>query len=179
MAIIAADIEFRLSTVSGSAGNSTAQGDANASYGKYMSTTAVSASLHGLFDVISGDENAASGVDYRCIFVYNDHATLTYEGATIWMSAETASGADIAIAADGIGSTPKGQAGAQAEEEADEDTAPTGETFSSPTSKGTGIVLGDIPAQECHAIWIRRTAANTAALDADGFTLSVEGDTAA
>jgi hypothetical protein len=179
MAIVASDIEFRYSVATGSAGNSTAQAVPGDSLGKYMSTTQLTASLHDLFDVVSGAENAASDVEYRCIFVFNNHATLTWEGATAWISAEGAGGCDIALAADGIGSTPKGQAGAQAEEEADESTGPTGETFSSPTSKGTGIVLGDIVAGNCYAIWVRRTAANTAAVDADSFTLSVEGDTAA
>ena len=178
MAITASDIVFRYSTTSGSAGNTTA-GTASGSLGKYISTTAVSTSLHDLFDVVTGDDNANSDVEYRCIFVLNDHATLDWENVVMWISAETAGGTSVALAADGTGPVPKGQAGAQADEIADEDTAPSGESFSSPTSKATGISLGTLNAGDCHAIWVRRTAANTAAVDADGFTLSVEGDTAA
>jgi hypothetical protein len=39
--------------------------------------------------------------------------------------------------------------------------------------------LGDIPAGQCKAIWVRRTAANSAALDVDGAVIRVEGDSAA
>jgi hypothetical protein len=52
-------------------------------------------------------------------------------------------------------------------------------TFSSPTTKGTGLALGDIAAGSCRAIWIKRTAANSAALNNDGVTIRIEGDTAA
>ncbi len=179
MAITATDIIFRLSTTAGAAGDTTAQGDPNASLGKYMSTTAVGTALHDLFDVVTGDENAASDVEYRCIFVLNNHATLTWESVKLWLSAETAGGATLALAADGVGAVAKGSASAQADQVADESTAPSGETFSAPTTKATGISLGNIPAQQCHAIWVRRTANNTAAQDADGGTISVEGDTAA
>lgn len=179
MAITATDIKFKFSVKTGSAGDSTA-GTAAGSLGKYVSTTEITdATLNNLFDDVTGDENAASDVEYRCIFVHNDHATLTLQSSVMWISAEVAGGTDVAIAADGIGATPKGQAGAQADEVADESTAPSGESFSSPTTKGGGISLGDIAAGEVYAIWVRRTAANTAALDNDGATIRVEGDTAA
>lgn len=78
MAISDSDILFKLSIKTGSAGNSGAQSDVNASLGKYISTTQVTDnSLNNLFDNISGTENAASTVDYRCIFIHNAHATLT------------------------------------------------------------------------------------------------------
>jgi hypothetical protein len=60
---------------------------------------------------------------------------------------------------------------------ANETTAPSGVSFSSPTTAGTGVALGTIPVAQCKAVWIRRTAANTAALSGDGVTLSVTGDT--
>ena len=71
MAIVAGDIKIKLSIKSGSAGNSLAQGDINASLGKYISTTEpVSATGNNLFDNVTGGENLASGVEYRCIFVH-------------------------------------------------------------------------------------------------------------
>lgn len=180
MAIASGDILWKLATTSGSAGDSTAQGNANNSLGKYMSTTAWAGGvLHDLFDAISGAENAASEAEYRCVFIHNNHATLTYQAPFVWISAETAGGAAIAIGVDTTAESAKGSASAQALTIANEDTAPAGVTFTSPTTKGAGIALSDIPAGHCRAIWVRRTASNSAAQNADGATLQIEGDTAA
>lgn len=180
MAITASDILIRLATTAGAAGNTTAQGSPAASLGKYVSTTDLTTSLNGLFDDISGAENAASTVDYRCLFVLNNHATLDMQNAVAYLSAEVAGGAGIALAVDSTAISAKGAAGAQALTIASETTAPAGPlTFSSPTTVGTGLALGTIPAGSVKAIWVRRTAANSAALDADGFTLGIGCDTAA
>uniref|UniRef100_A0A6M3L9I6 Uncharacterized protein n=1 Tax=viral metagenome TaxID=1070528 RepID=A0A6M3L9I6_9ZZZZ len=180
MAIVAGDILFKLSIKTGSAGNSLAQSDVNASLGKYISTTQITdATLNNLFDDVSGDENAASDVEYRCIFVHNAHATLTWQNVVAWLSAEVGGGANAAIAIDDIAASPIGQATAQADEVANENTAPTGEAFSSPTTKATGLALGNIAAGYCRAIWVKRSAANSAALNNDGVTVRCEGDTAA
>lgn len=181
MAIVASDIKTKLSVLTGSAGNSTA-GTPAGSLGKYISTTELSGTaLNNLWDDVSGDENAASDVEYRCIFIHNSHATLTWQSPVIWLSAETAGGASIAIAIDDLAASAIGSASAQADQVADESTAPGSGVgaFSSPTTKGTGLSLGNIAAGYCKAVWIKRTAANTAALDNDGVTLSFEGDTAA
>jgi len=181
MPIVSADIKWKLSVKTGSAGNSTA-GTAAGSLGKYISTTEiVDNTINNLFDNISGDENAASTVDYRCIFVHNSHATLTLLSPVVWLSAEVANGASAAIAIDDLAASAIGSASAQADEIANETTAPGSGvgSFSSPTTKGTGLALSDIPAGQCRAVWVRRTAANTAALDNDGVTIRVEGDTAA
>lgn len=179
MAITASDIVFRLSVKTGSAGDSTTSTPA-ASLGKYVSTSVMGTGANSLFDDISGAENAASTVDYRCFFVLNNHATLTLQNAVVYLSAETAGGASVAIATDNIGPVAKGSASAQAAEIANETTAPTSVgSFSSPTTAGTGLSLGSIPAGQVKAVWVRRTAANTAALDSDGVTFAVAGDTAA
>lgn len=180
MAIATSDIVLNGSVVTGSAGDSTAQADPNAWLGKYISTTVFATGLNGLFDDVSGAENAASTVDYRCVFVKNNHGSLTLTGAKVYMSAEVASGASVAIAVDNIGPVAKGSSSAQAALIASETSAPSGVgSFSSPTTLGAGLALGDIPAGQVRAVWVRRTAANSAALDADGFTLAVGGDTAA
>jgi hypothetical protein len=179
MAIVASDLKYKLSTKSGSAGNSLTSTPA-ASLGKYISTTECSGTaLNNIFDDVSGSENAASDVEYRCIFIHNAHATLTLTSPYLWLSAETSGGAAVAIAVDGIAASAIGASDAQADEVATESVAPSGESFSSPTSKGAGIAVGDIPAGYCRAFWIRRTAAASAALDNDGCTFSIEGDTAA
>ena len=180
MPITSSDIKLRLAVTTGSAGNSTAQGNANNSLGKYISTTDFTTNTLGnLFDDVSGDENAASDVEYRCLFVYNSHGSLTWQGPKVWISAEVAGGASIAIGIDTTAASAVGNSSAQGLQIADESTAPSGVSFSSPTSKGTGLSLGDLAAGNVKAIWIRRTAANSAALNNDGATISIEGDSAA
>jgi hypothetical protein len=181
MPIVSSDIKWKLSLKTGSAGNASAQPDPNASLGKYISTTEISGTaLNNLFDDVSGDENAASDVEYRCIFVHNAHATLALQSPKVWLAAEVSGGAAIAIAIDDITASLIGSASAQAAEVANENTAPTGVgAFSAPTTKGAGLSLGDLPAGRCRAVWVRRTAANSAALNNDGVTIRVEGDTAA
>jgi hypothetical protein len=164
----------------GVGGNDSAQPDANESLGKYISTTEITdTSLNNWFDDVSGDENAASDVEYRCMFLHNAHVSLTLTGTKVWLSAETAGGCDCAIAIDDVAASAIDETDAQADLVANESTAPTGEVFSSPTSKATGLTLGDLPAGYCRAIWVRRTAANTAALDNDSVTIRAEGDSAA
>ena len=178
MAITATDILFKFS-VSAAAGNTTG-GSAATSLGDQISTTQITdASLHNLFDVVSGDENAASEAEYRGFFVHNNHGSLTWENVVVWLSAEVANGAVAAISVDTTGVTAVGSGSAQMKTIADENTAPATQTFSAPTTKGTGLAIGNIPAGSVAGIWVRRTAANTAALDNDGVTIRCEGDTAA
>lgn len=179
MAITATDILFKLSVTTGP-GNSTAQGNVNNSLGEFMSSTQITdATDNNLFDDISGDENAASEAEYRCFFVHNNHGSLTWQSVVVWLSSEVAGGAVAAIALDGTGVVDFNSASAQAEEVANENTAPSGESFSAPTTKGTGLSIGNIPSADVQAIWVRRTAANTGAVSADGVTIRCEGDTAA
>lgn len=178
MAITATDIRFFLSSPTGP-GKSTA-GSPASSFGDFVSSTQITdASDNNLFDDISGDENAASTIDYRNFFVENNHATLSWITPVAWISAEVSGGASVAIAVDDVAASLATSASAQAEESANELTAPTGPTFTAPTTKGTGIALATIPAVSVRAIWVRRTAANSAALNADGATIRCEGDTAA
>lgn len=177
-AITASEILFKYSTTAGAAGNSTA-GTAGGSLGKYISTTAwAGGAVNDLFDDITGSENAASTVDYRCIFVHNSNTANTLANAVVYLSAEVAGGASIAVAADSTATSALGSASAQALQVASETTAPAGPlTFSSPTTAGAGVSLGSIPVGQVKAFWVRRTAANSAALSADGVTLAVTGDT--
>lgn len=180
MPIVNTDIKTYYTTKLGSAGFSLI-GSADESLGKYVSNTVASAGALGLFDNVSGAENAASDVEYRCLAILNDCASsLTYSNAVVWVSAEEAGGASVAIAVDNAAASSRTSASAQADQVADEGTAPTSVgAFSTPTSRGAGLALGDIPAGYVKMVWIRRTAANTPAKTGDGFTLAVGGDTPA
>src|SRR3990167_5133794 len=172
MPISSGDLLFKLSIKTGTAGNQNAQGDVNESLGKYISTTEiVNATLNNLFDNVSGDENAALDEEYRCIFIHNAHSGLTLQNTKLWIDSQVANGADCEIGLDPSGASPIGYADIQAAEIADEDTAPGGVTFSAPTTKAAGLNIGNLSAGYCHGIWIKRTATNSVAIDADGITI--------
>lgn len=176
-AITSGEILFKGSVVA-AAGNTTAQADPNQWLGDQVSTTAwAGGAPNDLFDDVTGAENAASDVEYRCVFVHNTNAANVLENAVVYLSAETAGGASIAVGADTTAASAVGAATAQAVTIANENTAPAGVTFSSPTTAGAGVALGNIGVGQVKAFWIRRTAANTAALSNDGVTIAVTGDT--
>lgn len=179
MAITASDIVVRYTVKTGAAGDTTA-GTAAGSLGGFTSTTAwAGGSANDLFDDVSGAENAASTQDYRAVDVLNNHGTLTYLSAVVYVSSEVAGGTSVAIATDNTGPVAKTSA-SQGASIANETTAPTGvSAFSTPTTAPTGLALGSPTPGQIRRVWIRRTAANTAAVDADGFTLGISGDTAA
>src|SRR5215207_9942770 len=153
MAIVTGDLLRKYSVKTGSAGNSTA-GTASGSLGKYISTSAItSAVLNNLFDDVSGDENAASEAEYRCEFIHNSHATLTLQAPKAWISSEVAGGASVAIGADTTAASALANASAQALEVTNEDTAPSGVTFSAPTTKAAGVALSDLAAGNVKALW--------------------------
>lgn len=180
MAITATDIHFRASTTSGAAGNSTAPGAAGTSLGKYITNADITdASANNLFDDVTGDQNAASQVDYQLMFVYNAHGSLTWQSPVAWLSAEVAGGTSIAIGIDSTAASAVGSSTAQALTIASKTTAPAAISFSAPTTKGTGLAVSNLASGQVKGIWVRRTAANTSAVDADGATIRVEGDTAA
>lgn len=180
MPIASTDILFKLSAPGASAGNAIAAGAAGTSLGKYVSTTVVvDATMDNVFPDVTGDENAASNVDYQCLFIHNNHATLTLLSAVAWLASEVASGANTAIGVDTTAASAIGSSSAQAVTIANKNTAPSGASFSAPTTKGAGISLGDIGPGQCRAIWVRRTATNSAAQNNDGVTIRVEGDTIA
>lgn len=170
MAIQAADIKLFLS---GGAANA----DPNASLGGAISSTEMPSGLHNLFDKVSGSEAQDGDAEYRCVYVKNTHGTLTLQGSVVWISSETPSSKtkiDIALDGAGVGD---GSSTGVAETVGDEQTAPTGETFSHPITEGGGIVIGDLAPGEAQAIWVRRTIdPGAAAVSGDSGSLSVAGD---
>jgi hypothetical protein len=63
---------------------------------------------------------------------------------------------------------------------ADESTAPAGVTFSAAANVGASLALGDIPAGEHIAVWVKRIVAEgAAAYNDDQATIRVQCDTGA
>lgn len=176
-AIVASEIVWRYTTTAGAAGDTTA-GTAAGSLGKYASTTAwAGGAANDLYPDISGTDNAASRVDYRGLAVLNNNAANVAQVAVAYISSETAGGASIALGVDPTAASAKGATTAQLVTIASDTTAPAGVGFSSPTTAAAGVALGDIGVAQVRGLWVRRSAANTAALSTDGATLAVQVDT--
>lgn len=169
MAIISSEIQYRLS---GGASNAIA----NNSYGGAKSTTSItSGAANNLWDNVSGDEAAAGDVEYRCIYIHNANASLTWENVVVWIDTNTPSTfttIDIGLGAAAVNATETAVA--------NESTAPAGVTFSAPSTKAAGLSIGNIPAGQHKAIWLRRTVtAGAPAVNSDNVVIRAEGDTAA
>lgn len=177
-AIVASEIVVRFTTTAGAAGDTTANTTVGTFLGKYCATSAwAGGALNDLFADITGAQNAASQVDYAGLAVLDNNASNILQNAVVYISAETAGGASIAVGADTTAASAKGSATAQLLTIANNTTAPAGVTFSSPTTLGTGVALGNIGIAQVKGVWVRRTAANTSALSNDGMTLAFAGDT--
>lgn len=172
MPIAGSDIVYRLS-VAAAAGDTTA-GTPATSLGDQVSTTAITtAQLNNLWDNVSGAEAAAGDVEYRCVFVLNNHATLTLEGAEVEVTSQPAGGA-VAIALDNIAASAKGSGSAQAATVANESTSPGG----SAGAFGVGpLTIGNLAPGEVKGIWIRRTVTAGAEAGQTGTVITVSGDT--
>jgi len=162
MPIQSSDIAYRLS---GGASNSVQ----SAALGGAKSSNLASSAI---FPDLSGAQCSAGVVLYRCIYVHNGHSTLTALGATLWVQTNTLSPdttADVGVGTSAINGTEQTVAS--------ETTAPTGVTFSAPTTYGSGLALGDIPAGQHRAVWLRLTVNAGAATYSDGLTLRMQCDT--
>lgn len=168
MPIVTADLSVRLS---GGAANS----DPNASLGGAKSSTVMGTDVHNLFDQVSSAETAAGDTEYRCVYIHNGHGSLEWQSPVVWISSNTPSGdtsVEIAVGSAAVNGTEQTVA--------NESTAPTGVTFSAPSSKGAGLALGNIPAGQHKAVWIKRIVnAGAAAYNDDQATINFEGDTGA
>lgn len=173
MAIIASDV-LKLLTVAAAAGYTTA-GTPATSLGDQASTTVITDDQIGnLFDDVSGDEAVAGRVEYRALYVLNNHASLTLTNATVTVASQLTGGASITIAVDNIGVSAKGSGSAQGATIPDEITAPTGVG-----AFGAGpIALGDLPPGNGRMVWVKRTTpAGATSVNPDGFVLDIDGDT--
>jgi hypothetical protein len=163
MPIVASDIKYRLS---GGAANT----DPAASLGGVKSNTTDAAST--IFDDVSSAEASAGDVEYRCIYVHNNHGSLTLQGPKIWIQTQTPSATtDVAI---GLGTS---AVNGTEQTVANENTAPSGVSFTSPADFAGGLALTDLAAGAHKAVWVRRTINAGTAAAADSFTLRVQGDT--
>lgn len=167
MPVITGDFITRLS-------GGVANADANVSLGGAKSSVVGSAAIDGLFDAVSAPEAVAGDIEYRCIYLHNNNGTEPMTNATVHMSGNTplaSTTVEIGVgtaAINGIEQTV-----------ANESTAPTAVTFSAPSTQGTALALGSIPAGQHKAIWLRRTVnAGSGSSANDSFNLAYNCETA-
>jgi len=187
-AIVSTDILYYLAAPGASAGFTTT-GTAGNSWGNFISTTQVSATpLDNLFLDITGAQNAASQVDYACVFILNNTSSgnsMLNTVAWLPLSLYVAGGATVQLAADPTAASAKASGTQQAVKITAGTNAPAGVSgWVSPTSTApsypsytNGIQLGTIAPGYCKAVWVKRSAANTAPVNNDGFTIEVDFDT--
>lgn len=173
MAIVATDILYFFSM-----GNTGATGasSAGASLGGTISTTQVGSGANNLWDDVTGTESTAGDTEYRMIYVKNNHGSLAWQSAVVWVDAGGTGDADadldVALDSAAIGSDSTTTV-------ANENTAPSGPTFANTAvTKATALSIGSIPAGSKKAIWIKRTITAGATAASKTPSIRVEGDTA-
>ena len=139
----------------------------------YLAFTVVAASLPGsdqadtitianianeIFDDIAKSESFNGDIEYRCIYVYWNHATDDVFGVKAYIASQPSGADTLAIGLDpaGVGN---GTSTGVADTPADESTAPSGVTFSAPANAASGLSIGDLSPGEGIGLWIRRTIA--------------------
>jgi hypothetical protein len=109
------------------------------------------------------------------MYVHNAHATLAMQNAVIWVLTNTPSASttiDIGLGTAAINATEQTIA--------NESTAPAGVTFSAPSTFGTALAIGNIPAGQHKAVWLRRTITAAApAVSGDSVNWRVSCDSVA
>ena len=170
MPITTGDIEYRLS---GGTNNT----DPDASIGGGISTTTITTGIdNNLWDDVTGDEANNGSIEYRCFYIINTHATITWRSVKVWIQTLTTSlndELDIGVAPEGTNGT--------AELIGDEVTPPATVSFVRPTNKthSDSLSIGDLAPSEYFPIWTRRTVDSLAsAKNANSGTIRAEGDTA-
>lgn len=172
MSVLSTDIKLRYSVTTGAAGLATA-GVRDAALGKYVSTTDVPSPPNAFYDDVASAEASAGRTEYRCIFVYNSHATDSALNVQVSISGEVAGGGTTTIALDNIVAGAANGAGALSATVGTDTTAPTGVgTFAT-----SALTIGTLAAGQARAFWLKRVVtAATGPLVGDGFTITVGGD---
>jgi hypothetical protein len=135
--------------------------------------------LNNLFPDVTGPQSTAGATHWRCIYIHNNHGSLTLTNAKIWIAQDTASGndeIDIGVDPTATGSNTT----TTVTEQPTGTTNPAGITATHPTTSGTGLALTDIPFGSKKAVWIRRVVQpGAAAFTNNNFQLQVSGETLA
>lgn len=169
MAIVTGDISLQLS------GGTSNTLPASSLGGAISSTAITNASLHNLFDIVSSGEASSGDTEYRCFYIKNNHATLTWQSVLVWIQTQTPSATtswEFALGTSAVNGTEQSVA--------NESTAPTGVSWSTVSTEGTALSIGNIPNGQHKAIWCKRiVSAGAGSYNTDSALMMFKGDTAA
>lgn len=129
------------------------------------------ASLHNLFDEVSGTESLNGSVEHRCIYVKNSHASDTYQALKVFIETNTASDESTIEIALGD-SVVDGEEGTIDDEAA---IPSISDNFAAPSDSDSGKLIGNLDPGEHKAIWIRRTIIILAVNASENCDLAVSG----
>jgi len=171
MPIVESDLIHRLS---GGVSNT----DPNLALGGAMSTVVggiiISDTDNNDMDDITSTEALNGIVIYHGYFYSNEitSAALTWTSPVFWIESQTSSGdTDVSIA---IADEAKNIA---LEIIANEETAPSGPSFTSPANKAAGISIGSLDQDDFRGHWVRYNVNTVASSTVDQYTIKSEGDT--
>jgi hypothetical protein len=112
-------------------------------------TVTVTNTMNAVFDDITFADALTGMTDYRCIYVKNAHGSESMLSFRIWLEQDPVGASTMTIGVD------PGGVGFTANTIPNENTAPAGVTFSSPTINAP-LTLGGISAGSFAAFWIKR-----------------------
>ena len=139
--------------LSGGAGNT----NPNFSLGGVRSSTqVVDAVDNNVYDDITRKDALLGKTEFRCIYIYNSHATLPVHGAILYIDSYPIL-TDINLGLDPVGSG-NGTTTGVAQIISLEDTTPSGVTFEDAGQYKVKIALPTLKAQQSIPIWIKRIA---------------------
>lgn len=146
--------------------------DINLSLGNAISSASISTGLvNNLFPDVTPTQALSGITRYRCFYVKNLNATMMLQLPKIWIVTNTLSAFDEIDLA--IGSAAKN---ASEPAIANETTAPTGITFTHPSSESVSLNLPTLNAGDYQSVWARITVqANANPMDNNACIIRVRG----
>jgi len=155
--------------LSGGAANS----DPNAALGGAVSSVEiVDATIHNLFDKVNASEGDAGDTEYRAFYVKNTHGALTLSNAYIYIETNSPS-PDSAITISVATET-----GSPIQTIANENTAPSTQTFVTADGFANQLSLGNLAAGAVKGVWIKRViSASADAYSSDNVVIAIGGET--
>lgn len=154
-----------------SGGASNADPDASLG-GAVSSVELVDNTLNNLFDTVVGQESQTGDKEYRCIYIKNNHATLSLINPVVYVASQTTSETtDLKISV-------ATETGSPVQSLPNENTQPSGQTFVLADGESNAISLGsDLAPGEVKALWVEwDITAGTVAI-IDSATIQVRGET--
>lgn len=167
-AILASEIEYRYS-------GGGANGNPALSLGGAIGGLIATGADGNVLPDVTAAQAAAGETNYACIYIKNNTiGGNTWTGVVVWIDGVPIDGS-LAI---GLDSAAIGATAASTAANVNAAPSPT-ITFTSPTTKGAGLAVGDIPPGSYKALWLKRTIPASSTQANDGVSIRCEGNTPA